>query len=62
MPPQRFLTLDDVAEISAELRRRASKQGKLELAKSAWQKALNFTSNAEEITRLKSKLNTKILK
>ncbi len=38
------------------------KQGKLELAKSAWQKALNLTIEAEEINRLKTKLNIKSLK
>ncbi len=38
------------------------KQGKLELAKSAWQKALNLTSDLDEINRLKTKLNSKALK
>lgn len=35
------------------------KQGKQELAKSAWQKALEITSDSEDAVRLKSKLNTK---
>jgi len=35
------------------------KQGKIELANSAWQKAINLTSNAKEIARLKSKLAKK---
>ncbi|MEP7038783.1 MAG: tetratricopeptide repeat protein [Acidobacteriota bacterium] len=38
------------------------KQGKPELAKSAWQKALNFTNDVDEINRLKTKLNSKVLK
>ncbi len=38
------------------------KQGKAELAKSAWQKALNLTSDMDEISRLKTKLNSKVLK
>ncbi|CAN5275215.1 hypothetical protein BH20ACI1_BH20ACI1_23430 [soil metagenome] len=38
------------------------KQGKPELAKSAWQKALNFTNDMDEISRLKTKLNSKVLK
>ncbi|HSK73012.1 MAG TPA: tetratricopeptide repeat protein [Pyrinomonadaceae bacterium] len=32
------------------------KQGKLELAKTAWQKALSLAANAEDINRLKTKL------
>ena len=35
------------------------KQGKLDLAKSVWQKALNLASDAEEIKRIKTKLNAK---
>ncbi len=35
------------------------KQGKLELARAAWQKALNLTLEAEEVSRLKTKLNPK---
>ncbi len=38
------------------------KQGKLELAKSSWQKALNLTPEAEDLIRLKTKLNSKITK
>ncbi len=38
------------------------KQGKPELAKSAWQKALNFTNDTDEINRLKTKLNSKVIK
>lgn len=38
------------------------KQGKPELARSAWQKALNFTNNTDEINRLKTKLNSKVVK
>jgi len=33
------------------------KQGKLELAKSTWQKSLNFTSETEQVNRLKLKIN-----
>ncbi len=32
------------------------KQGKLDLAKTAWQKALSLTEEAEEISRIKTKL------
>ena len=32
------------------------KQGKLDLAKSAWQKALEFASDTDEINRIKAKL------
>ncbi|MGI8641674.1 MAG: tetratricopeptide repeat protein [Pyrinomonadaceae bacterium] len=38
------------------------KQGKPDLAKSLWQKALNLTSDTEETNRLKTKLNTKVLR
>ncbi|HLM01886.1 MAG TPA: tetratricopeptide repeat protein, partial [Pyrinomonadaceae bacterium] len=35
------------------------KQNKMDLARSAWQKALNLASGAEEISRLKTKLGRK---
>lgn len=38
------------------------KQGKPELAKSAWQKALNSTNDADEINRLKTKLDSRVEK
>jgi tetratricopeptide (TPR) repeat protein len=38
------------------------KQGKPEAAKASWEKALTLTSEAEEITRIKVKINVKTLK
>jgi tetratricopeptide (TPR) repeat protein len=38
------------------------KQGKTELAKTAWQKALTLSSDAEQITGIKTKLNKKATK
>lgn len=38
------------------------KQNKIDLAKNAWQKALNLVSDAEDINRLKAKLNVKAAK
>ncbi len=37
------------------------KQGKTELAKSAWQKALNYSSDSEGVSRIKAKIAKKIL-
>ncbi|HXG84912.1 MAG TPA: tetratricopeptide repeat protein [Pyrinomonadaceae bacterium] len=49
---------DSSATIQEHLGDVYAKQGKLEPAKSAWQKSLNFSFEAEQTTRLKSKLQT----
>lgn len=36
------------------------KQGKVELAKSAWQKALNFSSDSDAVSRIRSKISKNI--
>lgn len=52
--------IDDVSStIQEHLGDVYQKQGKRELAKSAWQKALEIAADAEDAARLKSKLNVK---